>query len=322
MPVPVPAPASCMCCRRRRTTTSSGPSRWAYARPPPRWRSCPRRAAAVTFDLMALVTTPAVVLQTYRYSETSKIVRLATRDLGIQSAIAKGALRPKSRFGAGLELLSEGTAQLYFRETRELHTLAAFDLANLRRELAADVGRFAGAAALAEVMLRMAPPAPLAPAYDTLVAGLDVLEAIPSSPPEGVDAAAIRSLWHLVSVLGFAPSLASCARDGTTITSQSDAPVAFSVADGGALCPRCAPTEAASRLPPQAFRDLVALNDVRATLPLLDSLHAAAHRRLVARFVRYHLAETSPLSALDFWEHHAWMAHPAPTHTPIPSAAS
>ena len=145
---------------------------------------------------------------------------------------------------------------------------------------------------------------------------------MPSSPPEGVDAAAIRSLWHLVSVLGFAPSLASCARDGTTITSQSDAPVAFSVADGGALCPRCAPTEAASRLPPQAFRDLVALNDVRATLPLLDSLHAAAHRRLVARFVRYHLAETSPLSALDFWEHHAWMAHPAPTPTPIPSAAS
>ena len=110
---------------------------------------------------MALVTTPAVVLRTYRYSETSKVVRLATRDLGVQSAIAKGALRPKSRFGAGLELLSEGTAQLYFRETRELHTLAAFDLVDLRRQLAADVGRFAGAAALAEVMLKMAPPAPL-----------------------------------------------------------------------------------------------------------------------------------------------------------------
>ncbi len=59
---------------------------------------------------MSLVTTPAVVLQTYRYSETSKVVRLATRDLGVQSAIAKGALRPKSRFGAGLELLSEGVA--------------------------------------------------------------------------------------------------------------------------------------------------------------------------------------------------------------------
>src|SRR5947208_9080073 len=125
---------------------------------------------------MSLVTTPALVLQTYRYSETSKVVRLATRDLGVQSAIAKGALRPKSRFGAGLELLSEGMAQLYFRETRELHTLGAFDLVNLRRDLAADVGRFAGATALTEVMLKMAPPAPLPAAYDTLTRALDALD--------------------------------------------------------------------------------------------------------------------------------------------------
>src|SRR2546430_4410821 len=85
---------------------------------------------------MALVTTSAVVLRTYPYSETSKIVRLATRDVGVQSAIAKGVLRPRSRSVAGLELLSEGMAQLYHRETRELQTLAAFDLLVLRRELA------------------------------------------------------------------------------------------------------------------------------------------------------------------------------------------
>src|SRR6266567_287583 len=105
---------------------------------------------------MSLVTTPAVVLQTYRYSETSKVVRLATRDLGVQSAIAKGALRPKSRFGAGLELLSEGVAQLYFRETRELHTLGAFDLVNLRRDLAGDVGRCCSAWPMAACSVRAA----------------------------------------------------------------------------------------------------------------------------------------------------------------------
>src|SRR2546426_11575831 len=105
---------------------------------------------------MALVTTPAVVLRTYPYSETSKIVRLATRDLGVQSAIAKGVLRPKSRFAAGLELLSEGVAQLYHPETRELQTLAAFDLPGLRREVAPGVGRFAGATAQAERMLKSA----------------------------------------------------------------------------------------------------------------------------------------------------------------------
>ncbi|HYT05841.1 MAG TPA: DNA repair protein RecO [Gemmatimonadales bacterium] len=266
---------------------------------------------------MTLVTTPALVLQTYRYSETSKVVRLATRDLGVQSAIAKGALRPKSRFGAGLELLSEGTAHLYFRETRELHTLGAFDLVNLRRELAADVGRFAGAAALAQVMLKMAPAAPLPAAYDTLTTALDALEA---ASAEIVDATALRAMWLLLAVLGFEPSLTTCVRDGAAVASGGDVPVAFSVGEGGVLCPRCAPAstpEPVTRLPPRAYDDLVALNDARMALPALDASHAAAHRRLVTRFVRHHSGDTGSLSALDFWERRAWLPPP-----PVPSAAS
>jgi len=148
---------------------------------------------------MALVTTPAVVLQTYRYSETSKVVRLATRDLGIQSAIAKGVLRPKSRFGAALEFLSEGEAQLYYRDSRELHTLAVFDVTDLRRGLASDVARFAGAAALSQVMFKMAPPAPLPAAYAVFTAGLDLLVSVPA---DAMDAAAVRAFRSRKSVGG------------------------------------------------------------------------------------------------------------------------
>ncbi|HUL02746.1 MAG TPA: DNA repair protein RecO [Gemmatimonadales bacterium] len=251
---------------------------------------------------MPLVTTAAVVLQTHRYSETSKIVRLATRDLGVQSAIAKGVLRPKSRFGAALEFLSEGEAQLYFRDARELHTLAVFDVITLRRGLAEGVARFAGGAAAAEVMLKMAPPSPLPAAYATLTAGLDQLATVPAAQ---VDATAVRTLWTLMAVLGFAVSLTECVRDGGAI--DPDAPVAFSAAEGGVLCARCAPPHPPTRLPPEDYRGLIALNDPGAALPMLDAAHAAAHRRLVARFVQYHIdvAPTS-LSALDFWERHAW----------------
>jgi DNA repair protein RecO (recombination protein O) len=260
---------------------------------------------------MALVSTPAVILRTYRYSETSKVVRLATRDLGVQSAIAKGALRPKSPFGAGLELLSEGLAQLYHRDSRELQTLAGFDVVSLRRELATDLGRFAGASTLAEVMLKMAPPAPLPAAYDTLLAGLQSLATV---PPDAVDPASLRALWLLLGVLGFAPALATCVRDDAVIeAAESGGPVLFSAADGGVICARCAaaipaPPAGASRLPPQAYRDLVVLNDPDAALPALDQPHAAAHRRLVARFARYHLGESDVLPALAFWERRSWAA--------------
>src|SRR4029077_6163563 len=139
--------------------------------------------------------------------------------------------------------------------------------------------------------------------------------------PGQVDAAGVRALWCLLAVLGFEPSLARCARDGSAIAPAADEPVLFSVADGGVLCAGCAraATQAPSRLPPRAYRDLVALNDPQTDLPPLDPPHAAAHRRLVARFVRYHLGEAGPLSALDFWERRAWVP---PTPTPIPSAAS
>jgi DNA repair protein RecO (recombination protein O) len=256
---------------------------------------------------MTLVATPAVVLRTYRYSETSKIVRLATRDLGVQSAIAKGALRPNSRFGAGLELLSEGTAQLYHRDNRELQTLAAFDVERLRRELAADVGRFAAAAALAELMVRLAPPAPLPAGYDTLTSGLDGLVAAGVAE---VESAGLRALWLLLGVLGFEPSLRRCARDGARVAAE-DTPVPFSSAEGGVLCAACAtanPPPGVTRLPVAAWRDLCDLLDPAAALPHLDALHAAAHRRLAARFARHHLDDQGPgtLPALEFWERRPW----------------
>ncbi len=255
---------------------------------------------------MPLVSTPAVVLRTYRYSETSKIVRLATRDYGVQSAIAKGVLRPRSPFGAALETLSEGVAQLYHKETRELQTLAAFDVIQLRRDLAGDLGRFAGAAALSEVMLKMAPPAPLPAAYEAFTLALDAL--VRATPPQ-VDAAAVRWLWLLVGVLGFAPELNACVRDGNAVSGT----VAFSVAEGGVLCAKCAGQQPPTRLPPQAYRDLVALNSEGADLPMLDVAHAAAHRRLIARFIRHHLDETvrnggaPKSSAIDIWERHGWI---------------
>jgi len=264
-----------------------------------------------------LVSTPAVVLQTFRYSETSKVVRLATRDLGVQSAIAKGALRPRSPFGAALETLSEGVVQLYHKETRDLQTMAAFDVTDLRRDLARDLGRFAGAAALAEVMLKMAPAAPLPAAYDTLTRALDALAAAES---RDADAVGVRWIWLLVGVLGFAPELDACVRDGTPVAGNGgkEGGVAFSTAEGGVLCAACAGPRPPTRLPPNAYRDLLALNDAGADLPPLDAAHAAAHRRLVARFVRHHLGESGPLSAIDFWEQHAWVT-PSP---PAPLAAS
>jgi DNA repair protein RecO (recombination protein O) len=212
-------------------------------------------------------------------------------------------LRPKSRFGAALQLLSEGQAQLLMKEHRELHVLTAFDLRQLHAGLATDLGRYASACALAEVMLRFAPPDPHPESFDLIHHALTQLEA--AAAPQ-IEALGFRVLWQLVSVLGFAPSLDACVIDGTPLPDEG--PLPFSTSDGGALCAACAANRGATQLPARARSDLVRLLDPATPLPSLDARHAAAHRRLLARYIRYHLGEGADLPALEFWSQRAWVA--------------
>ncbi len=246
---------------------------------------------------MPLVSTRAVILHAFRYGETSKIARLMTRDHGVQSVIAKGALRAKSKYGGRLQVLSEGTAHFYLKPNRDLHTLAAFDLTVERHELAHDVARFAAGTALAELIMRCSPTEPHPQIYDLLASGLDRLALVARNE---VATAALAVLWAAVGALGFAPSVDACARDGGRLPSGK---VTFSVDDGGFLCTRCARGAKMTTLQP-SDRTVLERLVTRAGEPIgeIAPSHATAHRRLLVRFVERHLAENRELRALTFWQ--------------------
>ena len=250
---------------------------------------------------MPLISTPAIVLSSLRYAESSKIVRLATRDHGVQSGIAKGALRPRSRFGAALQVLSDGQAHLLLSDRRDLHTLTAFDVTHLRVALSADLRRYAAASALAEIVLRFAPAAPHQECFDLLRDSLSLLEVAHSSTLEPLG---LRLLWRMVEILGYAPSLDCCARDGAPLDRTGD--IVISAGDGGALCAGCARSTLTSRMPRRDYDALVALVDPERELPGLDARHAAAHRRLLSRYVCHHLGEGAVLPALTFYSERSW----------------
>lgn len=251
---------------------------------------------------MTAHVTPAIVLGSIRYGETSRIVRLATRDLGVQSAIAKGAMRPRSRFGAALHLLSEGQAHIIPARRSDLHTLAAFDLIRVRIELASQMDRFAVASLLAEVMQRFAPATGHAPSYDLLRDALNTMEV---ASGVAVEPLGLRMVWQLVSVLGFEPALEACARDGAPL--PVDQPACFSTSDGGLLCTSCAAGQVSAKLAPADRQALAAFVSPAAELPALDDPHLAAHRRLLARYIRHHLGDGAALPALTFWEGRPWV---------------
>lgn len=245
----------------------------------------------------APLLTPAIVLGTLRYGETSRIVRLATREHGVLSAIAKGALRPKSRFGGSLQLLSEGMAHVLPSRSGDLHTLAAFDLTLLHGGIANDLERFAVASALAEAATRFVPPGPLPHVFESLRDSVALIEVVPQ---DAIGVVGLRALWRLVGELGLAPAMAQCARDGAALP-EGAGDVAFSLRDGGLLCDRCAAAGASTRLSSADREALTSMIVAGDALPLLDREHAAAHRRLFARWVRHYLSDT-PMPALEYWQ--------------------
>ena len=236
------------------------------------------------------------------YRETSAILRLLTRDLGVTSAVARGARRAKARTGPRLDLFTAGDATLFVKPHRDLHTLIAFEATATHSSLGADVTRFAAGSALVELALKCAPAEPMTGVFESVSAGLSAIE---HAPDELAETVALLAIWGLVVALGFAPSLERCVVCGAPV----DGGVAFSPEQGGALCSAHRRGERTANLKEGDVAALAAL--VGGRLPeALDGRHAAAHRRLLVGFVRRHLAEHRALPALAFWDAEAWSVSP------------
>lgn len=249
---------------------------------------------------MSLVTTEALVLHAFDYRETSRIVRMITRELGIVSVIARGARRPRNKFGAALDLFASGEAELVTAMGRDLHALNAFDATRSRPGLAQSLDRFAAAAALSELLLRFAPEQEDPGLLDAVTDALDALEA---APPGQAAPVALGGAWTLVAELGFAPSLDACATCHASIDPAASA--AFHHRAGGVLCASCARQAAATRtLPPEARSTLRGWLG-RHVAPPLDEPTLRAHQRLLREFLEEHLTDGGrPLRALLAWERH------------------
>ena len=239
---------------------------------------------------MPVTATDAIVLQCFPYGETSRIVRLLTRDVGVHSAIAKGALRPRSRY-AVLEPFAEGVASIYIRTTRDLQTMGGFELTRSRQPLGRDLLRFGGASLLAELVLRTASEEEHAGLFDAVSAGLDQLMTCEDA---AVEASVFAVTWHVVSLLGFTPELDACIVCGTVIPPERNA--TFDYAAGGVRCGPCAAGLPGRQIPAHARAALGAFTRGEPTAVAVTE----GHWRLLTRYLEHHLLEGTPLRSLQF----------------------
>jgi DNA repair protein RecO (recombination protein O) len=250
---------------------------------------------------MTSFSTEAIVLHAADYLESSRILRLLTRDAGVQSVLARGARTSRKRFGSALDLFAQGHADILVKDGRDLHTLNSFEVTQSRSAIGRDLTRFTAAAAFAESVLRIV--------HDEAAVGVfavveQTMQRIEMTNVESVTADTIGGLWRLVSELGVAPALDICAACHTPLSVAED--VRFSHRVGGALCERCASSVPGSRRLPAAAR-MAIVSWMRGDPVRLDSLPTErAHQRLLREFLVEHLTGDRGLKAFAIWEGGQW----------------
>ncbi len=252
---------------------------------------------------MPPLVTEAIVLHTFHYLETSLILRLMTRDVGLQSVLARGARNSTRRFGSSLDLFAQGEAEIHVKPNRDLQALTAFDVGRARPSLATDVGRFTAASMIAELALRCSSDEPSPGLFDAVEQAFDRVAI--AATDETLEAA-IAGAWLIISSLGFSPSLDRCANCDAAL--DVSAKFAFSHSAGGAICDRCSSRAPGSRTLPSSARDAIRSWAGGGRVPLLSVPDARAHQRLLREFFQQHVGGDSDLRAYKVWEDGAWSA--------------
>jgi DNA repair protein RecO (recombination protein O) len=242
---------------------------------------------------MALVSTPAVLLRSHPYSESSRVLRFFTRDGGLVGVMARGIRKSMARDGYGLESFATGTLTFYMRSTRDLQTFKDFATHKPRRGLATSPLRLGGASIVAELVLRHAGEEANPTLFEAVEEALDRVEGCEET---AVVPVALSGAWGVVNALGYGPVLESCVHCGTPLGPEETG--RFDLAAGGVRCPRCSTEGNGPRVGPGAREQLRTL--VAGEAPASPLQRPRAHLQLLSDFVTHHVSGTRPLGSFSF----------------------
>jgi len=191
--------------------------------------------------------TEAIVLRSIRYGEADRILHLYTPTHGRLSAIAKGARRARSRFGARLEPFFYVQALLH--ESRsDLLTVTGVDTIAAYPALRDHAATLDAAARACDAVTRLFETSDPHPEVFRLLA--NELALLHADAAQARTANGLSFRLKLLLAAGIVPQLAACAVCGETEHLQG-----FSGAAGGVVCSLC--EAAAFPLEEDAYRFLV-----------------------------------------------------------------
>jgi DNA repair protein RecO (recombination protein O) len=194
-----------------------------------------------------ILRTQALSLHSIPFAESSKIVTFFTRDFGKLNFLAKGARRPKSKFGGALETFTHASLILYKPEMPKLFILSDAEIINSFSELHTSTEKYQAAAQIVDFVLKTVDfNEPNARLFNLVLSAFTVL-ANKTWPKRSTDNLVLAFFLKAASFLGYRPELENCvscrAPVAKLLRSNEKKPLPkklfFDIANGGILCSRC-----------------------------------------------------------------------------------
>jgi DNA repair protein RecO (recombination protein O) len=229
--------------------------------------------------MSAPLRTEAIVLRSIRYGEADRILHLYTPRHGRIGAIAKGARRTRSRFGARLEPFFH--VRLVLHEGRgDLFTVTSVDTLSAHGGVRDHASTLDAAARACDAVSRLFETGDPHPEVFALLANGLALLAADASHAGMATGLAFR--LKLLLAAGIVPQLTACASCGAT-----EHLVGFSGAAGGVVCGSCEAT--AFRLDEEAYSFLLgALAEPLARAPQASERALRQAERAIGETAEHH----------------------------------
>lgn len=223
--------------------------------------------------------TEAIVLRSIRYGEADRILHLYTPRNGRIGAIARGARRARSRFGARLEPFFHIRAVLH--EGRgDLYTVTSADTISAHAPLREHAATLDAAARACDAVARLFETSDPHPEVFALLANELTLLSVDQAHARPSNGLAFR--LKLLLAAGILPQLATCAACG-----EQEHLSAFSAAAGGVVCSSC--EAAAFPLGEESYQFLVtAVGTPLAQAPQASELALRQAERAISETAEHH----------------------------------
>lgn len=165
---------------------------------------------------MALRESEAIILRSYPLGEADRLVSFFSRSYGRVRGVAKGARRPKSRFGSTLECCTYIRVWFSERETRDLVQITQAEILESFLSLFGNYEAGNTLSLLAEISETVLPERePLDASFRLLLSTARAIQ----KTGQTVLPAAYFCLWTM-RLSGWLPALDRCARCGATLVGE------------------------------------------------------------------------------------------------------